>query len=446
MGSGKLSKSSNPAEKQKKSGNIDKNGIAKLKRLQEELDTITNLRKEHGIKIKKQKKDPNFAPFDPLQSENKENIEGYEIGEDIDDSDVSNLSGVSGLESYSEHESEDEHKTEEGQDYFPPLPVGTPPNIESELNSDEIWPPYPSSGPRKGYTRNKTYRPHHPRSTQQRFNPNAQQGYVQHPTGHPPYSNIAHIPPPNFPYHPGQMNAYPPIPPMPHMQHIPPMPYPPPSGPFPGAPPMVPPHMPPHMPPNLPPPHMLPPYVHGFQPYPSNHNHPHGSDVAARPSLEQSAQVAKAYSREIQATVLQAEPKIRDLKKELTAFVPQSIQKKKLEQSKTNKFIESIGAVELPKVVVNTAPDVDDSDSEDATEHKARFEGLSKSILGQSLNRADLGTASYFTFSTTSDNPANSHEDLTGKGNSKKGKEPGQKPTSINDDYSRFMDDVSDLL
>ncbi|KAJ2426623.1 hypothetical protein GGF41_001984 [Coemansia sp. RSA 2531] len=194
-----------------------------------------------------------------------------------------------------------------GTDPLPPMPPGTPPLRPQDLDLDKIWPPLPS-GPSPQYLQNN------PRPDQ--HSNNRGRGYSQRPPPRTPHRPHNH--------HSGSSNerqgyrahpyARPPRPDMPPLT---------PQG--------VSLNQPPPVPPGFPRPPQLPAGLSGPPP--------------PRPAMA-------AFS----ATVLTAEPQVRNLKKELTTLVPAAIARK-TKQKERQQVLAAIPMV--PKMIVNAAPDVD---------------------------------------------------------------------------------------
>ncbi|KAJ2848399.1 hypothetical protein IWW36_003319 [Coemansia brasiliensis] len=118
-------------------------------------------------------------------------------------------------------------------------------------------------------------------------------------------------------------------------------------------------------------------------------------------------------------TVLSAEPQVRDLKKELTTMVPANIARKN-KQKERQQVLAAIPTP--PQMVVNAAPQVDDSTSAN------KLDKLSLSTkLGTAIS--DMKDVQ-LSVSATVSNPQ---------------KPPKRPKTTLDEEYQRFMDDIGKL-
>ncbi|KAJ2721751.1 hypothetical protein GGI07_003744 [Coemansia sp. Benny D115] len=176
----------------------------------------------------------------------------------------------------------------------------------------------------------------------------------------------------------------------------------------------------------------------------------HGSQPAGM-SLNPDARTSLRAGAELQqrrpnsATVLAAEPQVRDLKKELTSFVPAAITRKSKQQGR-QRVLEAIPAV--PKMVVNAAPVFDaDADEESASKKTpvqsshANFSSTGSS--GSSLLSA-IQPHTGIRFSSSYSHTGHSGSKAS-SGSSEKlehnGKDGGAENmgTSLDDEYQRFL-------
>ncbi|PVV02799.1 hypothetical protein BB560_002742 [Smittium megazygosporum] len=353
----------------KNDGKIDKNGLAKLKSLKEQFDNIRKARREKGIQSKKINNELEDVAYDPLNPNNEEDSSESESDSDISDSST-------------EHLSKEETGETDSNSKFPPMPVGTPPFSNEELEIPENWPPPPPGKPPHMFYQNRP--------------PNIPP--LQRPTFHDQtYQNMPYPPPfpvpPNVPINPAAMNSAPPHVPIRPPPHFAPGAFPPPY------PPLLPPDLHPPQLPNLS--HL--PHGPSFIPRPPIYNAPPGyinnmnfppppnletssfndidipvfSQTPHPPQnvLEQSTEstLQNLGSQNIQeplskGEVLSAEPQIRDFQKELVTLVPQKLLKKKLAQ--TQKLQSNASRASVPSttglkpMTINPAPEIP-SDSSD---------------------------------------------------------------------------------
>lgn len=223
--------------------------------------------------------------------------------------------------------------------------------------------------------------------------------------------------PPPFPQQPTMGVPLPPPP----MMGTAPLPPPLPSGPFPGFPGAMP--LPPGFPhgfPNFPPPSLPPPPPPGFFPRQQSASSmqdplasvPHSTyqaHQANRPSLPPHPSLPeKPVAAIAAAATISAEPQLRDLKKEATAFVPTALKRKRP------------AAPGAASAKINAAPAL--TDEQDATE--------------PTLVRPDLLTALRDQFGA----PPVAKADIS------KNVPPSSSPPKKGDDYNKFLEEMDDIL
>ncbi|KAJ2863627.1 hypothetical protein GGH94_003489 [Coemansia aciculifera] len=267
-------------------------------------------------------------------------------------------------------------------DSLPPMPPGTPPLRPQDLDLDKIWPPLPS-GPSPQYLQN---------------NPRLDQHSNSHGRGH------SQRPPPRTPYRPhnhhsgGSSNER-----QGHRAH----PY--------------------TRPPRPDMPQAIPQGVSLNQPPPVPPGFPQPPQLPAGLSRPPPRPAIAAFS----ATVLTAEPQVRNLKKELTTLVPAAIARK-AKQKERQQVLAAIPMV--PKMVVNAAPDVD-------AEPSASTSGASAAISSTGI----LGTMrplSGVRFNTHTSEPQKQPQ----VAEPVKPKQEQKSKNSLDEEYQKFVQQMNDLL
>ncbi|KAJ2453581.1 hypothetical protein EV183_002106 [Coemansia sp. RSA 2336] len=140
---------------------------------------------------------------------------------------------------------------------------------------------------------------------------------------------------------------------------------------------------------------------------------PHGSRGQGMPRPPATA--SKPHS----VTVLSAEPQVRDLKKELTTMVPANIARKN-KQKERQQVLAAIPTA--PQLVVNAAPQVDDDAAASTPAKQSLSSKLGSAIADMKDVQLDAKTAD--------------------SGPQKPAKRP---KTTLDEEYQRFMDDISKL-
>ncbi|KAJ1892338.1 hypothetical protein LPJ66_006403 [Kickxella alabastrina] len=359
----------------------------KLQRMEDELKEVKDKQREAGIEPREQNTSDVIAGYDPMaESEATGTVIGGQYKSSSDDSDDEDL---------------DHNKGAQLDDLgiptiavvkptatkgsvpllpMPPMPPGTPPPLEKNVSSGSVWPPLPS-GPSPMYLNNpqkSAYRRPPPFTNQNQ----QQQQQRQRPPfqrGSDPRSS-SYRPRPPHPYDPqGAIRPnIPPVPPFIHART------------------------------NMPP----PPPLHLIRPL--------------RPARPHSA------------TVLAAEPQVRDLKKELTTLVPAAIARK----SKQNDRQRVLAAVPMaPVMVVNAAPEIDAGTGNSSTNAQRPAVATSSSLLGtiRPLAGVQFSTASSQRREQQAvpENLANSQPPTTvarGSG------------SSIDDEYQKFLQQMNNIL
>ncbi|KAJ2603674.1 hypothetical protein H4R99_002288 [Coemansia sp. RSA 1722] len=139
--------------------------------------------------------------------------------------------------------------------------------------------------------------------------------------------------------------------------------------------------------------------------------------------------------RPVSATVLAAEPQVRDLKKELTALVPSAISRK-TKQKERERVLSSVPAV--PRMVVNAAPDI----GSEADNDPVKGDGSSSSaatLLGSFKPHSGIRFTSGMT---------ESQEKLAKKNKDQQGAPGDNQPatSSLDDEYQRFLKQMDSFL
>ncbi|KAI8324031.1 hypothetical protein GQ54DRAFT_296449 [Martensiomyces pterosporus] len=150
--------------------------------------------------------------------------------------------------------------------------------------------------------------------------------------------------------------------------------------------------------------------------------------VAANASGVQQRPVSQP--RPSHGTVLVAEPKVRDLKRELTTLVPAAIARKN-KQRERQRVLASVPMA--PKMVVNAAPDVDASGSTNV--QKAPLSTKASGILG-SIKPVGAVHSSIPQTHAPSDRGTASH----------KSEKTEKETSSIDEEYKRFMKEMGGIL
>ncbi|KAI9137433.1 WW domain binding protein 11-domain-containing protein [Paraphysoderma sedebokerense] len=347
---------------------LDKNGKEKLKQLKEQYEEIKGKRQELGITIKEKTIDSAKAGrFDPLAEFHQRVMERQKEEENQESSEEElSTENIVGLRSDSDSDLPDLPEEEppipsEDEDYMPPLPEGPPPKKwkESLQPSDDDAPPLPPDDldvdipPLPSSDSEQESRPPLPNGPPPPLYPS--NNFSMPPHFAPPFPR----PPPNF---------RPPLPPPEFMAQR--LPFPP--RPFY--------HNPSH-----------PQLQHRQQrPRPSRHefipDHAVIHEYRA-PQLSSGVRSDQSPPKQIQsaltsssAVVASAAPKIRDLKREVTALVPSAVRKKA-------GFKGTAG-----NVVVNAAPTiVDNETNHPLIEGKRKFDEFvgPQSSLGKASKEKD---------------------------------------------------------
>ncbi|KAJ1962163.1 hypothetical protein GGI12_002815, partial [Dipsacomyces acuminosporus] len=130
-------------------------------------------------------------------------------------------------------------------------------------------------------------------------------------------------------------------------------------------------------------------------------------------------------------TVLSAEPRVRDLKKELTALVPSAITRKN-KQKERQRVLSSVPMV--PKMIVNAAPDVDAS--------------LGSGDAASSLSRASSmlsGISPIAGVQFSIPQPKQNQQKPSQNGSTNKPHKPAG-ASSIDEEYRKFMEEMGNML
>ncbi|KAJ2029235.1 hypothetical protein IWW57_001805 [Coemansia sp. S610] len=357
----------------------------KLQAMETELKDVLSRQKAAGIAPRKREPTDKVIGYDPMAaaeaggSRTRPEDESSESGDSDDDSvDVTVLGrtiplnqddGLDGLPSSSASVEREAVDT----DPLPPMPPGTPPLRPRDLGTDQVWPPLPS-GPSPQYLLQN------PRIEQQ--SNNRGRGYGQRPPLRTPYR------PHNHPGgHSNERQG--------HRAH----PYAQPDANRHGRPNMAPP-----VPPGFPLPPQLPTGVSRPPPPP------------AIPSFS--------------ATVLTAEPQVRNLKKELTTLVPAAITRR-TKQKERQQVLAAIPMV--PKMVVNAAPDVD---AEPSASTSGAGAVSSTGILGA------MRPLSGVRFNTHKAEPQKQGQATEPA----KPKQEQKSKSSLDEEYQKFVQQMNDLL
>ncbi|KAJ2842834.1 hypothetical protein J3B02_005460 [Coemansia erecta] len=143
--------------------------------------------------------------------------------------------------------------------------------------------------------------------------------------------------------------------------------------------------------------------------------------------------------RPASATVLAAEPQVRDLKKELTALVPAAISRK-TKQKERERVLSSVP--DVPKMVVNAAPEIEPDTDADLSKNNNSSNGNAVTLLGSFKPHSGIQ------FITSG--KAESHAQCAQKQNEEKVTLAADKPAadsgSLDDEYQKFLKQMNGFL
>ncbi|KAJ1944760.1 hypothetical protein GGF37_002038 [Kickxella alabastrina] len=359
----------------------------KLQRMEDELKEVKDKQKEAGIEPREQNTSDVIAGYDPMaESEAAGTVIGGQYKSSSDDSDDDDLDHNKGTQlddlGIPTIAIVKPTATKGTALLLPmlPMPPGTPPLLEKNVSGGSVWPPLPS-GPSPMYLKNNPQKYAHcrpPPFTNQNQQQQQRQRFLFQ-RGSDPRSS-SYRPGPPHPYDPqGAIRSnMPPVPPFIHAR------------------------------PNMPP----PPPLHLIRPL--------------RPARPHSA------------TVLAAEPQVRDLKKELTTLVPAAIARK----SKQNERQRVLAAVPMaPMMVVNAAPEIDADTGNSSINAQRTAVATSSSLLDtiRPLAGVQFSTASSQRREQQAvpENLVNSQPPTTAA------RGPG---SSIDDEYQKFLQQMNNIL